>query len=725
MPRKIKKKREVEAVRSPWLARIPWLLLVFLLATQPLVFSPWNTEYGYTKSIYTLVLVSLILIFWVWELLRTPKAKVELSWLSPILPALLLAAFLSLTGQTPTCVILQSAALILFFGLIFILVLNAPERYQPWILGALVFSAFGNALFALLQYLGIAPGGPGGKGPSAMVATMGNQQFLAGFLSYLIFPGLILFRAKKAWPIAALTLGFNFAVLLLTQQIGVRLGLGAAFLFIAFGLGFWEGKLPSWEKLAVLAILGLAALGGTLGFSGLIAGLVFIPCAVGIYFLGRAVRRRPLLWLGIITGAAVTVILLLPVTTPLGAVRDLWARKSGAIRAWDWWVGYEMWKDFPLFGIGLGGYKIYFVPYKPKFLATPRGASYAFPFPRADQAHNEYVQVAAELGTFGFLVVVGGLILLIYLGFRRLSGLRDPQKKWELLLLGGGLITALVHAAPTFPFHLPASSLAFVVILGLAMSPRYGPFGDLRLSLGKKGRAILAAFLIPLALGVSVISARDIVADGYLLSAQAAYYLGNLNLAEQQITKSVKLDFCPRVSLYWYGLIKAGLGKLAEAKEALQKCLTRYRPEALYLNLAGVELQLGEAEEAKKVLTELLATVPPADMAQEARYYLAAADLQRGDLLSAKNWLDEILRENPDHERAWLLLGEVQRRRYLWDEAKTAFQRALKIIDSKLQRVNAQLSRPLPLQEYGELRAQKENLEQMRSRAMKALEELP
>jgi hypothetical protein len=269
MPRKTKKKREVEAVRSPWLARIPWLLLVFLLATQPLVFSPWNTEYGYTKSIYTLVLVSLILIFWVWELLRTPKAKVELSWLSPILPALLLAAFLSLTGQTPTCVILQSAALILFFGLIFILVLNAPEHYQPWILGALVFSAFGNALFALLQYLGIAPGGPGGKGPGAMIATMGNQQFLAGFLSYLIFPGLILFRAKKAWPIAALTLGFNFAVLLLTQQIGVRLGLGAAFLFIAFGLGFWEGKLPSWEKLAVLAILGLAALGGTLGFSGL------------------------------------------------------------------------------------------------------------------------------------------------------------------------------------------------------------------------------------------------------------------------------------------------------------------------------------------------------------------------------------------------------------------------------------------------------------------------
>jgi len=293
------------------------------------------------------------------------------------------------------------------------------------------------------------------------------------------------------------------------------------------------------------------------------------------------------------------------------------------------------------------------------------------------------------------------------------------------LLLGGGLITALVHAAPTFPFHLPASSLAFVTILGLALSPRYGPFGDLRLVLGKKGRSLVALLLTLLALGVGVISVRDIVADGYLLSAQASYYLGRLDLAEKQIARAVSLDFCPRVSLYWYGLIKTGLGKLSEAKEAFQKCFTRYCPEGLYLNLAVVELHLGEPEEAKKLLTQLLATVPQRDIAQDARYYLAVAEAQRGDLLSAKAWLEELLRENPDHERAWLLLGEVERRRYLWDEAKDAFKRALTIIDAKLKRINDQLSRPLPLKDYGELRAQKETLEQMRAQALKALGELP
>ncbi len=725
MPKKAKRGKERKSSRPFWLSRLRQALLVFLFFTQPLVFSPWNTEYGYTKSIYTLVLVSLILILWAWEMQKSRAMKVELSLLSPVLPALLFAALLSLTGQTPACTVLQSAALILFFAFIFFLVLNAPEQSHPWILGALVFSSFLNALLGLLQYLGIAPGGPGGRGPSAMIATMGNQQFLAGFLSYLILPGLILLRAKKGWIIAALAAGFNLAVMLLTQQIGVRLGLGAAFVFVAFGLGFWRVKLPSWEKLAVVSLIGFSALGGVLKIPGLLGGVALALGAVGLYFLGRTLRRLPLLWLAVFLGVATAIILLLPLTTPLSAVRDLWARKSGAIRAWDWWVGYEMWRDFPLFGIGLGGYKIYFVPYKPKFLASARGASYAFPFPRADQAHNEYVQVAAELGTFGFLVLLGGLALLAYLGLGRLRRLGDSQKKWELLLLGGGLITALVHAAPTFPFHLPASSLAFVAILGLALSPRYGPFGGLPLTLGQKTRSLVAFFLIPLSLVVSVMAVRDIMADGYLLSAQASYYLGQLELAEKKITRAVELDFCPRVSLYWYGLIKAGLGKLAEAKEAFQKCLTRYRPEALYLNLAAAELQLGEPEEAKKLLTELLATIPPQEMAQDARYYLAAAELYRGDVLSAKTWVDEILREDPHHERAWLLLGEIQRRRYLWDEAKNAFQQALKIIEAKLQRLNDQLSRPLPLKDYGELRAQKEKLAQMRTSALKALAELP
>jgi tetratricopeptide (TPR) repeat protein len=723
MPKKAKREK-VQKPREPVLERLRFGLLLFLLATQPILFSPWNTEYGYVKSIYTLVLVAAILFLWGLEALRRRELKLELSWLFPILPALLLAALFSLSGQTPACTVLQSATLILFFGLIFLFVLNVPERKQGLLLGALLFAGFANAFLGLLQYLGIAPGGPTGTGPGAMVATMGNQQFLAGFLSYLVFPSLIFWRAKRLWVPAVLVSGFNFAVMLLTQQIGVRLGLGAALVFIAFGLGFWRVKL-NWVRLAFTGAVGLSALGAVLHIPGLLSGIAFALGAAALYFLGRALRRIPLLWLGVAAAAAAAVILLLPATTPLSAVRDLWARKTGAIRAWDWWVGYIMWKEFPLFGIGLGGYKIYFVPYKPKFLATPLGQAYAFPFPRADQAHNEYVQVAAELGTFGVLVLLSGLALLAYLGLGRLSRETNAQKRLELLLLAGGLITALVHALPTFPFHLPASSLAFVVILGLALSPRYGPFGNLAVRLRRIPRYVFALFAIALAGTVATFAVRDILADGYLLAAQASYNLGRLDLAEKQITASVSLDFCPRVSLYWYGLIKARLGKPSEARDALRACLTRYCPEALYLNLAGVHLQLGEFEEARKLLHDLLATLPPQEMALDAQYYLAAIDLRLGDLLGAKAKLEEILRKDPNYERAWLLLGEIARRRYLFDEAKNAFLKAKSVIEAKLSRINAELSRPVSIQRYGELMSQKETLETMRAQAIKALEELP
>lgn len=724
MPKK-PKQAPVKPRKSPFSGRLRQWLLMFLLFSQPLVFSAWNTEYGYIKSVYSVLLVSLILALWAWEMLRFREVQVEVSWLSPVLPGLLLAALLSLTGRTPISVVLQSAALLLCFGFIYFFILNVHERFHPWILGALLSSAFLNALFGLLQYLGVVPGGAAGRGPSAMIATMGNQQFLAGFLSYSLLPALIFLRARRGWPLVLVVVGFNFSVILLTQQIGVWLGLGAALLFISFGTGFWQVKLPVWPKLVGAGALALAALGGVWGFSGVVAGLALASGVLGLHFLGRAVRRWPLLWGVLAAGVATAVFLILPVTTPLPVVRDLWARNSGAIRAWDWWVGYEMWRDHPIFGVGLGGYKIHFVPYKPKFLASPQGAGYAFPFPRADQAHNEYVQVAAELGTFGGLVFLGGLGLLIYLGLGRLGRLSEGQKRWELLLLGGGLITVFVHAAPTFPFHLPASSLAFVTVLGLALSPRYGPFGDLRVTLARGWRVVLAALLFGLGAGGGVLAVRDVMADGYLLAAQAAYYLGDLKKAEENITRAVNLDFCPRVSLYWYGLIKIGLGKLEEAREALEACLQRYRPETLYLNLAALYLQLDRPAEAEPLLHELLATLPPREMAQEAWYYLAVAELKSGDFLAAKNWLEEILRANPNHERAWLLLGEVQRRRYLWDEAKAAFREALKVIEKKLQVLQAKLSRPLPLQEYGELRSQKEALEKMRAQAVQALAGLP
>lgn len=702
-----------------------WFLLVFLL-TMPIFFTPWNTEYGYTKTIYTLVFVSLLLVLWGVEALLRREVKVELSWFFPVLPALLLAALLSLSGVTPAGVVLQSATLILYFGFVFLFVLNAGigDREIVLILGALLLAGFGNALFALLQHTGVVPGAPG----DPMIATMGNRQFLAGFLSYLVLPmGLLLVRLRRSWTWvpALLGIGFVLAVTLLTRQVGVRLGLAVGMAFVAFGFGFWPGRAGHWPRWAAAVGAGAAALGGILGVSGLLVAAVLAAALGTLWGLGKLLRRFPLAWIPTAGLVLAAIFLLLPITTPLAAVRHLWERQSGAIRAWNLWVGYEMWRDRPLFGIGLGGYKIHFVPYKPQFLASPRGAGYVFPFPRADQAHNEYVQVAAEMGTFGATVLLVGLGLLAYFGLRRLNAQEDPQKRLELLFLGGGLIAFLVHAVPTFPWRLPASSLAFVTILGLALSPRYGPVGDLSVRLRGRGLKVTVAGLCLFGLAVSVIAVRDMIADAHLLAGQISLHRGDVPLARRQLTRAVELDFSPRLSLYWLGVAHGQAGDLRAAQAAFRACLSRYRPEFLYMQLASVDLALGDIPEARGLLEELLATIPPRDMEIEARYLLAIADLKDGEHVAAQRRLEGLVALDPNHEWARFQLGEVARMMFLWPEARAHYEQALAIVTAKEKAVRDLLGTPLPLVRYGAVKAQEQRLRDLRSLIEGTLRQIP
>ena len=61
MSKRARNKREELAGR---LKTLRFLLFVAFLFSMPLFFLPGNTEYGYTKSIYTLCFVALLYIVW-------------------------------------------------------------------------------------------------------------------------------------------------------------------------------------------------------------------------------------------------------------------------------------------------------------------------------------------------------------------------------------------------------------------------------------------------------------------------------------------------------------------------------------------------------------------------------------------------------------------------------------------------------------------------------------
>ncbi len=724
-PRDRRKGRDV----APILTSIRLWCLAFFLLSMPVFFLPGNTEYGYTKTVYTLVYVSVLVFLWGVEALVRKKWEIELTWLFPVIPAMLCVSLLSLTGGAAAGLVLQSTAVLLYFGVIYLLVVNTVrvDRDVVVLLGSLLAGGVITGLYGLLQYTGSMPGGPG-TGLGAMISSMGNRQFLAGFLSYLVLPTAVLvLRLRRPWwqALALGAGGFVLAIMLLTRQVGVRLGMAVATAFVALSLGLWPARVGRWLWWLIAVVTALLALGLVGGWSWLVHGLVLLLGCGVVWGWATTLRRHRWVWIPTVCVVLVTLILMIPVTTPIAGVRDLWARQSGAVRAYDWWVGYEMWREQPAFGIGLGAYKVDFVPYKAVFLESPRGAGYDFPIPPAAQAHNEYVQVAAELGTVGFLVMLAGLGGIAWFGLRRIVGQEDPERRLELILLGGGVIVTLVHAVVTFPWRLPASSLAFVALLGLAFSPRYGPWGAWKVVL--RGKALVAVVLAVALLGtsVSVIALRDLMADRYLFQGRNELNAGNVERAHELLGRAVELDFFPRVSLYWMGMAQLRAGELEQARDTFTRCFDRYVIEPLYVNLASVQAQLGEDAEARRLLEEVLATRPPRQAESHARYLLAVLELRAGNHDAAEEQLRELVAIEPHNERAWILLGDVARGKGDLFEARDRYEAALELVEDRIDALEARLGERVTRDQYTRMLDDYNYLREAREVLRGYMEQLP
>src|SRR5207247_111719 len=200
-------------------------------------------------------------------------------------------------------------------------------------------------------------------------------------------------------------------------------------------------------------------------------------------------------------------------------------------------------RDHPLLGTGLGSWLPAFRPYQ----APPvEGGIW-------DHAHNDYLELAAETGVAGMV-----LVLLFAVAILRAAGGQQPSRVeeargrpdepapedlrrfalpvWRAALaertglrwgLAGGVAAILAHSLVDFGLHMPANSLALMIVVGLlVLSGRPQPAG------GTPALAVLLVLLTAAAgpqvangarrlAGASPISPRDCLAEADLLFAEA------------------------------------------------------------------------------------------------------------------------------------------------------------------------------------------------------------
>jgi len=626
---------------------------VFIL---PLFLWPGISEYGYGKTMLALVMVSLLSIEWGVAAWREGRWRVRLPWLVFPFLLLVLGSLVSLAAAINGRVVIQSLILVIFFFQLFLLIVNVARdrRSVNVLLLAIVTSAALVALYGMLQYFGVLRGADENSGTLAMITTLGNRNFLGGFLMYLLFPAVILVirpRSRTMRILGVVLIAILFGTAMMLEQTAVYIALCIASVAFVIGWAIFRPIAPLRKNRIWLIVL-LAVLA--------VAFLVEAPSSPLNSVIGLSASNRS--WLG-----------------------TMWLRNSGRTRELDWWVAAEMLSAHPLTGVGLGNYKLAFLPYKAKFLASDRGAEYwNVLIPRAGQAHSDIVQIVAEIGVFGILAVVGFLVVLVLSVWRRMRRNPDEHDRFDLLLLSAGLIAFLAHSAVDFPAHLPASMIAVLTIGGILFSRTYGEQAAITRQLRgvwMKGTVLaVAAFGMVIAgFGVADLAANILMAKG-----EELYQLGEADKAVATLERSLALDFAPRQTYYILATIHTQAGDYEAALAYYEKCLTRFVDENVYLIYADVSSTLGKLEQARDAIEFLLSTNPVPTVASQARYVLAGIAVQEADYGEAEDVLTTLIDDSPGFELAYIALGDVYLRRGLYDRARAWYEDALPIINRKL-----------------------------------------
>ncbi|OOZ75961.1 hypothetical protein BOW50_10605 [Solemya velum gill symbiont] len=130
-----------------------------------------------------------------------------------------------------------------------------------------------------------------------------------------------------------------------------------------------------------------------------------------------------------------------------------------------WQTTLEMVSDYPVFGIGEGGFQWLFPVYE-----TVESSSAWYKY-----AHNDYLELLVNQGIVGALLLGGAMMLLLRHLFSSFTARRDPLVRGVLFAALSAIFSFLVHALFDFNFHIPANAAWFHVMLGAGLVACYLP----------------------------------------------------------------------------------------------------------------------------------------------------------------------------------------------------------------------------------------------------------
>ncbi len=232
---------------------------------------------------------------------------------------------------------------------------------------------------------------------------------------------------------------------------------------------------------AAALMAGLAVTLSRGGWVAAAAGLLALLMAL----IGHRHHRLPALCLLIILAAGGTIFVTKYLATTLSYAarvknQETFTQLDWSVRRDMWVAAGQMWRDHFMWGVGPAHYDYRFPEYRPESMQL-----------RPGWAHNDYLNLLADWGTIGGVIVLAGMMAFGAGLVKTWKQVRPPENDFDrgmsnrfafFLGASAGLLALAVHSVVDFNLHIPANAILGVTLLALLSS-------KLRFATERYGRA--------------------------------------------------------------------------------------------------------------------------------------------------------------------------------------------------------------------------------------------
>lgn len=530
--------------------------VIALVVLVPIAFYPYcRTVFIPAKELIAEILVILGLMLWGFKVLNQEKTKLTSSTLNFPILSFISICILSLIWSDSFFVSLKELPLFLAGPLLYFVITNniSNERQINRILNLLLIVGSLFGIYGIFQYNGIDF--------SFWIRNIGRQQVfgLFGnvnfFAEYLIVPLPIavslFFTTQNKLKKILLLIGIIVmgASLTATFTRGSYLGFGVSLIFMSFLFLIFQGKNFIKKNRKIFIIILTVVI--------IITFLFIIPTPLNKS--GTAIEK---------------------IKSRI-SISQLSQSSSIKRRIATWKFTILMIKDHPLLGSGIGTYKYNTLKYQAEFFKQGENRS-LYPHGFADKAHNEYLQLWAEIGIVGLGIFIWLIISYFSCGIKILRKIKDEYKQGIIIGLMGSVVAVLIDGLFGFPLHLPATVILFWLVLALTIATiKIGADAEENNIVRKNSNPIsrfkpllyIAIILLTIFLCVTV--TRPFIAKVY-------WYYANIEIENENWNEAIKIN---EKALKWdpyFGEIYYNIGKILETKELYGIALEYFEKTAKY-----------------------------------------------------------------------------------------------------------------------------------------------